>query len=59
MADYKKMYFTLFNNVTDAINLLEETGKIKLKKVSDAIEILKEAQIECENIYIETDTDDD
>lgn len=55
MADYKKMYFTLFNNVTDAINLLEDTEYIKLKKVSDAIEILKNAQIECEDIYIDSE----
>ena len=54
MADYKRMYFTLFNNVTDAINLLEDTGDIKLQKVSDAIEILKNAQIECEEIFIKT-----
>lgn len=59
MADYKRMYFTLFNNVTDAINLLEDTGDIKLNKVSEAIEILKNAQIECEEIYINTDTDDE
>ena len=59
MADYKRMYFTLFNNVTDAISLLEQTGDIKLKKVSDAIEILKDAQIECEDIYIDTTTNDD
>ena len=59
MADYKKMYFTLFNKVTDAIDMLEDTGDIKLKKVSDAIEILKDAQIECEDIYINTDEDDE
>ena len=59
MADYKKMYFTLFNKVTDAIDMLEDTGDIKLKKVSDAIEILKDAQIECEDIYIDTDEDDE
>ena len=59
MADYKKMYFTLFNKVNDAIDMLEDTGDIKLKKVSDAIEILKDAQIECEDIYINTDGDDE
>ncbi len=58
MADYKKMYFTLFNEVTDAINLLEDTGDIKLKKVSDAIDKLKNAQIECEEIYVATDEEE-
>lgn len=37
MPDYKFMYLSLFNSVTDAI------------------EILKAAQIKCENTYIETD----
>ena len=52
MADYKKMYFTLFNKITDAIILLEDENDIRFEKVSVAAEILKNAQIECENIYI-------
>ena len=43
---FKKMYLKLFNAVTDA---LEETDKAK----SD--EILKKAQCDCEEIYIEED----
>ena len=41
---YKKMYLQLFNAVTDA---LEEKDRVK----SD--EILKKAQCDCEEIYIE------
>lgn len=55
MADYKKMYFTLFNKVTDAIILLEDENDIKFEKVSIAVEVLKNAQIECEDIYINTE----
>ena len=57
MADYKKMYFTLFNKVTDAIILLEDESDIRFEKVSVAVELLKNAQIECEEIYIGTATD--
>ena len=39
MSDYKSMYFSLFNSVTDTI------------------EILKAAQVKCENTYIEIDDD--
>ena len=57
MADYKKMYFTLFNKVTDAIILLEDESDIRFDNVSIAIEILKNAQIECEDVYINTAKD--
>ena len=43
MEMYKKMYYTLFNAITDAI---EEEDKEK------AVEILKNAQIETEEIFI-------
>ena len=41
MPNYKEMYLTLFNAVTDALELLEQ------------------AQQKSEEIYIETDTDND
>ncbi len=47
MAIYKKMYLRLFNRITDALNKLEENDP------SAAIEILKKAQIETEEMYIE------
>lgn len=46
MSIYKKMYYHLFNCVTDA---LEEADIDKVK------EILKNAQIETEEIYISSD----
>ena len=55
MADYKKMYFTLFNKVTDAIILLEDESDTRFENVSIAVEVLKNAQIECEDIYINTE----
>lgn len=45
---YKKMYFHLFNTITDA---LEENDIIVLK------EILKQGQIETEEMYIEGNED--
>lgn len=39
MSDYKAMYLSLFNSVTDAI------------------EILKTAQIKCEEIYLQSEHD--
>lgn len=45
---YKKMYFRLFNVVTDA---LEENDIDKMR------EILKNGQIETEEMYIEGDED--
>ena len=41
LPNYKEMYLTLFNAVTDAL------------------ELLKQAQQKSEEIYIETDTDND
>lgn len=42
MPDYEKMYFTLFNEVTDAI-----------EKLTTEIEKLKRVQIQAEKLYIE------
>ena len=44
---YKNMYLKLFNSVTDALGVLDEKGDSA--EVSD---ILKQAQLECEEIYI-------
>ena len=46
MVSYKKMYFTLFNHITDAIRALE-AGDSGL-----AGKILKNAQLETEELYI-------
>ena len=43
MADYKKMYLHLCNAVTDALESMEK-----------AADILKRAQQNCEDIYIDT-----
>ena len=47
MNIYEKMYLELFNAVTDALKLLEEE--------SEASVLLKKAQMECEQIYIEAE----
>lgn len=48
MANYKKMYKTLFNAVTDAIEHLHYGN------VLNAEVVLKQAQLDCEEIYLQT-----
>lgn len=45
MAVYKKMYLTMFNAVTDAI------GKLKDGQTLEAAYLLKQAQLQTEEIY--------
>lgn len=47
MADYKKMYTTLFNAITDALGLMED------EKFVDAAVILAAAQLQTEEMYME------
>ena len=47
MTNYKEMYLTLFNAVTDAIELFQKCQPL------EAAEILKTAQQETEEMYIE------
>lgn len=49
MPDYQKMYFHLFNAITDALGQLEE------QNYGLAAECLKEAQLTGENAYIAED----
>lgn len=51
MESYKKMYFKLFNEITDAIEVLEKSPA-KCPAMYQVIDILKNAQIETEEIYI-------
>ena len=43
---YKKMYFTLFNSITDALEQLEQGDFLR------AMDLLKNAQLRTEEIYI-------
>ena len=59
MSVYKKMYLNLFNRVTDAINILQESTsnsdfKNLITRTINAIQILQDAHVKSENIYIET-----
>ena len=49
MPDYKTMYFTLFNAITDAMNTVADAHS-----VVEAMKILSDAQIKTEEIYIDT-----
>ena len=48
MADYKKMYLTLFNATEDAINALENVRQS-----------LIQAQQDCEELYVSADQDEE
>ena len=49
MIDYKKMYITLFNRITDAIERLDKLDPVGAK------EILISAQQQTEEMYIGSD----
>ena len=45
--DYKKMYLSLFNSITDSLNALERLN------FGQAADILRQAQSDCEELYVE------
>ena len=45
--DYKKMYLSLFNSITDSLNALESLN------FGQAADILRQAQSDCEALYVE------
>ena len=49
MENYQKMYFTLFHAVTDAIEILQFVQSLEAMQ---AVEILKKAQMDAEEIYL-------
>ena len=48
MPDYEKMYFTLFNAITDALRLMDA------EQYADAAIRLAAAQCETEELYIDS-----
>ena len=50
MVDYKSLYFKLFAAMADAVDVLERSKNIKKAK-----EILINAQLEAEEIYINSE----
>ena len=67
MDVYRKLYYLLTGKVCDAIDVLSslssiEDGDLFLRnsmKVDEANDILKEALRKCEEIYIDTPSDED
>ena len=53
MPDYEKMYKKAFNALTDA----EARIAVAERRLSEAVAIIWEAQLECEEIYIATTED--
>ena len=52
MADYKKMYLTMFHASEDALNLLEGCGGEE-ETLQQVVNVLAAAQQRCEDIYAE------
>ncbi len=50
MVDYRAMYAIMFNAATDAANIL--TTQYKNNTAEQAIAILQNAQLKCEELYI-------
>lgn len=55
MADYKKMYLTLLDEVENAIG---ELGLLALGDADKIIDRLNSAKLACEEIYIDTSDED-
>ena len=56
MADYRKMYLTLFSAVDELLDRLDDTQNDLVVK-AEITEALCRAQQMCEDIYVETDTE--
>ena len=50
---YKKLYHKLFNDITDAIEIIESTNDILSQTHFKALDKLKKAQIEAEDMYLD------
>lgn len=57
MVDYKKMYFKLFNAITDALDAIYEMHLNRDDNYEKAINILVSVQRETEEIYMDSDGD--
>lgn len=52
MLNYKRLYHKLFNDITDTIRIIESTDDILDKTHFDALNKLKQSQIEAEEMYL-------
>ena len=55
MVDYKKMYFKLFNAITDAIDAICVMRMNREENYENAIDILVKVQQETEEMYMDAD----
>ncbi len=53
MEIYKKMYYHLFNSITDALAALEQ------QNFGAAAEILRQAQIDSEELFLDAEDEDE
>jgi len=53
MLNYKKLYFKLFNDITDAIEILQSPDTDLQKIQADTTDKLINAQLEAEELYLD------
>ena len=53
MISYKKLYHKLFNDITDVIRIIESTNDILGRTHFEALDKLKQSQIEAEEMYLD------
>ncbi len=53
MPDYKKLYHKLFNDITETIEIIENTNDILSKTHFEALNKLKQSQSEAEDMYLD------
>ena len=61
MENYKKMYLTLFNRITDAISVIDNGGKTESDMYNSLLKaknILVKAQQDTEEMYISDGEDE-
>lgn len=53
MTDFKRMYYLLFNKITDALNAIDNLN------FGQAADVLRSAQVEAEELYVSGEDDHD
>lgn len=53
MISYKKLYHKLFNDITDVIRIIESTNDILSRTHFEALDKLKQSQVEAEEMYLD------
>lgn len=53
MVNYKKLYLKLYRDITETIKIIESTNDILSRTHFEALDKLKQSQIEAEEMYLD------